>query len=506
MQMKILAVDVGTTTLKCGVVNLDDLSFDSYFSERTELLTPKPGYVEEDPEKLWEAVLNVSRRCIERADLRISSVVFTAHMGGVVPVNDKGEPLDNIIVWLDQRATGFPEELWHGWPRIWGYSLSRYLESVRIAGGVPARIGKDVLSKLCWIKRERPEVYSRTRKFLDVRGYLVARATGVMLTSQDEASITWLADTRNGRALWSSALAGKYRLDASKLCEIRDTVEVAGHLKPEVARELGIQAVPVFVGAGDMTSAALGSGALSENQVHVYVGTSDWVGAHISQRKRDFAHHIGSLLSAIPARYLLIGVQEMAGGALDWAMSLLGVQSYKEVEESLSGARALSRTVFTPWLSGERSPVDDPHVRGGFFNLDYTATREDLLSAVVTGVALNIKWVYSYIRKITGSQEWVSVVGGGALIDGWCQRITDALGVTIKVPEHPERTGLRGSAIIAAAGAGLYTFRDATTRIRIEREFRPNRVDFLRLEKTFRAYMAIYRNLAEIYRGLNVHA
>lgn len=505
MQEKTLAIDVGTTALKCGILNLEDLRFVSYYSERTELLTPKRGYVEEDPERLWEAVLRVSKKCLEQVQTRVSSIVITAHMGGVVPVSGAGDPLDNIIVWLDQRGTGLPEGLWSGWPRIHGYAASRYLESLRIAGGVPAKIGKDVVSKMCWIKSEKPDVYSKTGKFLDVRGYLVARATGVMVTSDDEASITWLADTRGGRAVWSHSLIGKYRLDGTKLCVIRNATEVAGDLKPEVARELGVSTVPVFVGAGDMTSAALGSGALSENQMHVYVGTSDWVGAHVSRRRRDSAHHIGSLLSAIPSRYLLIGVQEMAGGALEWMMKLLGVQSYDEVERELARAGATSHVLFMPWLSGERSPVDDPYLRGGVFNIDYASTRADLLSAAVTGVALNIKWVYSYMQKITGSQDSVNLVGGGALIDGWCQKISDALGVKVKIPEYPERTGLRGSAIIASVGAGLYTFRDAAARVRIERQFTPNREISLLLERTYRAYVALYRSVAGIYRSLNTH-
>lgn len=498
----VLAVDVGTTSIKAAVMDIS--TFEAVKTESTKAVVeyPKKHWAEKDPEKLWNSIVEVCRKITEGVSL--DAIIFEGHMAGVVPVDEEGNALRNMIIWLDERAAGLPEDVWKGLIKIQGYSLTKLIKFLRLTGGAPSRTGKDPISKIVWIRENEPDVFNKTFKILDVRGYLVARATGNFVTSPDEAHLTWLADTRGGKARWSESLLKDYNLEPSLFPEIRNSTDIAGYLLPEVRKELGIEGeVPVVVGTGDVCAAAVGSGAVKDNECHVYVGTSDWVAAHIPKRKTDIFHFIGSLLSAIPEKYLLIAEQEVAAGALEWAMKLVGIEGeYELVKEMVERAKP-GKLIFMPWFYGERAPIDDPYVRGGLVNVSLDTGREEVLRAMMEGVAMNIKWVYGYVEKMTAPQKEVNIVGGGALFDIWCQIIANAIRRPVKRLKNPEQTGLRGLATMAAVGLGKETFESAAAKFRVDRVFKPNEEGARVYDTQFEYYKELYEKLKKIYRKLN---
>jgi xylulokinase len=474
-----LAFDVGTTSIKCAIINLKDFEIISKASTKAVVSYPKKGWAEKDPDVLWESIVNVARAVIEEKDFdvgRIAALIFGAHMAGVLPVDEHGEPLRDVIIWLDERAAGLPKDLWEGLVKIQGYSLTKLLKFLRITGGAPSRTGKDAISKILWIRENEPDIFSKTHKILDVKGFLVHRSTGAYVTSPDEANLSWLADTRGGRAEWSLSILKDYRLSANLFPEIKLSTDVAGKLRSDVAREIGLSdGIPVIVGAGDVCSAAVGSGAVGEGELHIYVGTSNWVAGHISKRRTDVFHYIGSLLSAIPEKYLLIAEQEIAAGALEWAMRLVGIEGkYEDIAEMIESAQP-GRLIFMPWLYGERAPIDDPYVRGGLLNVSLEHGRGDVLRALMEGVALNIKWVYSFMEKLTVRQDYVNLVGGGTLFDVWCQIIADAIKRPVRRMKYPEQAGIRGLAAIASVGIGeVESFEVAAAKFPVDKIFKPD--------------------------------
>lgn len=447
---------------------------------------------------MWGSIVESSRGLLEGRVGDILGLVYSPHMAGVVPVDDEGKPLRNIMIWLDERGAGLPRELWGGFPRVKGYNLFRLIEFLRITGGAPSATGKDPLSKIVWLRENEPDVFRRARRFLDVKAFLIFRSTGSYVTSPDEANLTWLCDTRGGVARWSGALMRRYGLRDELFPVIRESIEVAGRLSSDAARELGLEAgVPVFVGAGDLTAAAVGSGAVGFGEIHLYVGTSDWIAAHIRERRVDVFHYVGSILSAIPRRYLLVAEQEVAAGSLEWAMGVMGISDYGVVNELVSSTEPGSGGVlFMPWMYGERSPIDDPHARGGFINLTLRHSRGELLRAIMEGVALNMRWSYPYVERITGYNGEVRIIGGGALFDVWCQIIADTIGRRVLRVSNPRVAGLRGSAMIAAVGLGLYSsFEEARGKVGVDRVFEPD-------PRNRAIYEGLFRRLREAYRRL----
>lgn len=494
----VLAIDVGTTSVKVGILSLIDFEPLRVISMKSEILYPKKGWAEQDLEKLWQDILSVSRKLLDESKVGVHALVFDAHMAGVVPVDNEGNQLRNAIIWLDERASGLPRDLWGGVLKLQGYSIPKLIKFLRITGGAPSKTGKDVISKIIWLYENEPDIMRHTFKLLDIKGFLISKATGEFVTSHDEASLTWLADTRGGRAMWSDAILKDYGIERKLLPEIRNSTDIAGHTKGESREILGD--IPVFVGAGDLTAAAVGSGAVREGEPHIYVGTSDWVAYHSSRRRVDVLHYVGSILSAIPGKYLFVGEQEVASGALEHMMRILGVQDYDTVNKLVREVKS-TNLLFLPWFFGERAPIDDPTVRGGIINLSMDTSIGEILRAVMEGVALNIKWIYQYVA---GGVREVNIVGGASLFDEWTQTIANALGVTLRRIRHPELAGLRGLATIVSVGMGVYrNFEEACSRFVIDKVFVPNKDEFERLNRKFKNFVKAYRGLKDVFKDLN---
>ncbi|MEM2218219.1 MAG: FGGY family carbohydrate kinase, partial [Thermofilaceae archaeon] len=364
--MRIIAVDIGTSALKAALFNAEKFSTEAYNKLDIGLFTPKPGYVELKPEELWEALVKVVHDLINEASIdahSIEAIVMDTQMAGVVAIDKDGTPLTNILTWLDSRAAGHPRKLFEGSPKVSGYNLLPLTRLLRISGGAPGKLGKDPLSKYAWLMDEQPDIYAKTWKFLDVKGYLLHRMTSKTVITVDEASITWLADTRNPEDVkWSRELIESFGLDKEKLPEIVKVTEVIGSLTTDAAKELNLQQhVKVVAGCGDVPATAIGSGGVEDFEVHLYIGTGNWFASHVPERRLDVAHYMGCILSAIPSRYLLVAEQQTGAIAIDYVSKLLGYSSYIEVDEDAAKvADEGSWIIFLPWLSGERSPVEDP--------------------------------------------------------------------------------------------------------------------------------------------------
>jgi len=512
----ILAHDTGTTSNKAVLVRLDG-EIVGHASAEYPVYYPKRGWAEQKPSDWWDAVTKTTRALLERASVKssdVAAVVFATQMSGTLPVDSNGEPLMPCMIWLDTRAKGQAEKMSRGIIKIAGYGLLTLIRFLSITGGIYGHVGKDPICKILWVKEEQPKIYAETYKFLDCKDYLIYKCTGNFVISRDYANIWWMMDTRKGRFNWSDAILKKYGIDRAKLPKIMKATDVAGKLTAEAAAEMGLlEGTPVVVGAGDVASAAIGSGAIKEGKIHAYIGTSDWLGCHLSERKKDLFHYIGCICSANPEMYLCVAEQETAGACLDWLKNTMFKESREEdVYELLSEMAAkispgADGLIFTPWLFGERAPLDDPTVRGGFHNLSLEHGREHMVRAVFEGVALNMKWALFYMEKLAGKAESINIIGGGAISNVWCQIFADALNRRINRVSDPKEAGAKGAAIIAMIALGHFkSFEDAEKLVKIDAVYEPNPQNAAIYEKAFKEFKAIYKNNRRMYRRLNLKA
>ena len=327
MKKKFMAYDLGTTSTKAVLVSNDVEIIDSSV-EDYKTYFPKPVYAEHDPQDWWRTLVKTTNDLLAKTSTNpsdIGAITFSSQMQGFLPVDKEGNPLMRCMIWLDGRGAEMLPSLWP-WPRVMGYNPYRlFRKFLRITGGSPGLAGKDIIPKFLWLKKNHPDIVEKTFKFLDVKDYVIYLLTGKMATSTDLATIWWLMDTRKGKTgnpvnEWSKSLCKTFKIDMDKLPDLKKPTDIIGPLTKPAAQQLGLpEGIPVINGAGDMTTAAIGSGAVLDGELHCQIGTSGWVAGHVSERKVDISHYTGCTGSAFADKfYLVTGHQEVAGSALEW--------------------------------------------------------------------------------------------------------------------------------------------------------------------------------------------
>ena len=293
-----------------------------------------------------------------------------------------------------------------------------------------------------------------------------------------------------------------------------------GELQRDVATDLGLPAgVPVVGGTPDVQSAAIGSGAVRNYEGHLYIGTSSWITCHVPVKKTDILRNIASLPSPLPGKYYVADEQESAGSCVNWLRDnvLYPDDALREAptpDDVYARIDALAASVppgaggviFTPWLNGERTPVDDHRLRGGWHNLSLRATRAELVRAVLEGVAYNSRWLLETVEKFVGRPfPTLNFVGGGAQSELWCQILADVLDRPIRQMEHAVHANTRGAALLASVTLKRISVDDIGRTVAVQREFQPDASTRAVYDPVYKEFRALYKQNKSIYARLNRH-
>jgi xylulokinase len=513
-----LGVDLGTGGPKVVLAGTDGTLL-GHEAERVGLILLPDGGAEQDPEHWWQAIVAATRRLLARSLApvdEIAAICMSSQWGGLVPVDEDGRHLHNALTWMDSRGGGYSRALTSGGITVpgSGYNARALRAWLSKTGGAPSRTGKDPVGQAQWLRHHRPDVYARAAHLLDVPEYLTMRLTGRAVAGFDTATLRWCTDNRDPSAVrWDPDLARRSGFDIGKLPELCPPASVVGTLRPDVAAEFGLSPqVRVVAGTGDTTAAAVGAGAVDDYAGHLYIGTSAWLSCHLPVKRTDVLRNIASLPAVVPNRYWVATVQDVAGKAIDWLIdNVVG-----DGENALDELNALATTappgsngvVFTPWLNGERTPVDDPYLRGGWFNVSLGTTRADLARSVFEGIALNARWMQEAVEKFIKRElpdgfAALTFIGGGARSALWCQTLADVLGCTIRQAEEPVLANARGAALIAAVGIGDLTWADIPSRVRIAATYEPDPARRAVYDRQYRTFTALYRRNRRIYAAHN---
>jgi xylulokinase len=344
------------------------------------------------------------------------------------------------------------------------------------------------------------------------------RLTGRFCATQDSILTTWVTDNRDVHDVrYDMALIGMLGIDPGKLPEIVKSTEILGPVLPQVTQELGLDPTTfVVAGAVDNSAVAVGA-AVADFETHLYLGTSSWLGAHVPFMKTDIRHKIAAVPCAVDGRYLAMALQSTAGANLSFLRDrilyhpdeLASDEEHPEVYDIVNriaarvpaGARGL---IYTPWLLGERTPVDDPCLRAGLFNMSLEHSREDIFRAFLEGVALNTRWMLEPFAHMLGRNVGtVTAVGGGAQSDVWCQIMADVTGQPIRQLASPIQANAIGAAFIAGVGTGALRFDDLVSLRRVRRVYEPaSGLRRLYTDK-FETFKEVRSRLAPLYQRLN---
>ncbi len=522
---QVLAIDLGTSGMKAALVAADGTV--TGWAERPVPLRVLPGGgAEQDPLAWWDALAEVVAE-LGRGypdHLRAVTTVCSSTQGeGTIAVDASGQALTPCITWIDMRGAEHLRRQFGGFPSYGGMSVRRIARWLWLTGGMPSTTGKDPAAHMLLIRDEMPEIYERTASFLNVLDWINLKLTGRTVATVDSILTSWITDNRRPGAIrYSPALVADCGIDPTKLPPIVACTEVIGRLCAQAAEHLGLPpSVLVVAGAIDNTAAAVGAGTTGDNRPHLYLGTSSWIAAHVPRKKTDVFAQIASVACAVPDRYLMTALQATAGANLTWLRDKV-----VEYDDPLLGAGHISRdegsifdafdkiiptvppgangVLYTPWLYGERAPVDDPNLRAGFFNISLDTNRSDLLRAVFEGVALNTRWLARAVDRFLGAPVTSMVItGGGARSDSWCQIFADMLGIEMRRDAVPVAVNVRGAGWIGAVGVGMVSFAEIPGLMRNDHVFEPESAARHRYDELFAVYQDLHKRLAPIYKRLN---
>lgn len=505
----ILAFDLGTSSLKAALVSERGAIADHEIVKLGLRLVPGGG-AEQEPEDWWDAIRRASRALVDRRSVpraAVAGLCCSTQWGGTVATARDGRALAPALIWMDARGAPQVRRAIAGALPVHGYGLRKLWRWLRIAGGVPARSGKDPVGHALWLRAERPEIHRAAWKLLEPVDWLGLRLTGRCASSYATIALHWAADIRDLRRVeYDPRLLAIAGLDREKLPDLVPAASVLGPLAAGSARELGLpEGLPVAVGVPDLHAAAVGSGAVRDGEAHLCLGTSSWLCCHVPYKKADLFHEMTSLPSARPDRYLLVNEQECAGACVAWAEEHLGLAGRPDPHAELESLASSSPpgaggVLFTPWLNGERSPVDDRALRSSFFNQSLRTTRGDLARAVLEGVALNSRWLLRYVERFLGRPVAdLHLVGGGAGSALWCRIHADVLGRTVRQVEEPVLANVRGAGLVGAAALGLLSFDAVPACVPLAATFEPDPGRRRLYDGLFEAFLRLYRATRHIH-------
>ena len=510
----ILAVDLGTGGPKTGAVSLEGELL-AVAHRGVETAYSDDGGAVQDATAWWQGIREGVAEVLASGVPTdgVIGVGITGQWGSTVPVDASGQAIGPCLLWADTRGGPLSARRMGGPISIVGYSPGNLVSWLRLTGGAPSPHGADPLGHALHLRERESELYGRTETLLEPLDYLGMRLTGRRAATPASMILSWLTDNRRGgKHGYEPALLRRSGREAAKLPELLPTGSVLGEITPEVATELGLPSgVPVVAGIPDLHTGYLGSGAVAPFAGHMTISTTSWIGCEVPFKRTDVFHQIASVPGVRPGGYLVANNHETAGLCLQWLRDAVGAGD-GAVESDYARLTTIAATappgsggvLFTPWLNGERSPVEDRNLRAAFLNISMTTERAHLVRAVLEGVAFNARWLLDAVERFTKRPMPVlRILGGGAISDLWCQIHADILGRRIEQVADPMYANLRGAAFFAAISLGRMDFGDVAARVRVTGTFDPDPSARAVYEPIYSEYRRLYHRLHGMYAKLN---
>ena len=507
----ILAIDLGTSGPKVALVAEDgQTAAQAYHPVRTTRIPPEGA--EQDPEEIWQAILEATRTVLREARCPAGSIVgilCSSHYFSLVPVDANADPTGPLLVWMDRRGAEYGDAL----VRNDVDALVRWLE---VHGALP--FGNDSLSHMLYVKNDLPEVYARTHCFLEPVDFVGARLTGRMAANPCTAFALLLTDNRDTTCLeYDSELVRRSGIDPAKLPPLIASDAVLGSILPGVAAELGLaEGTPVFSGINDTQAVTMGTGTHLEGRGGLNVGTTIQVLARAEEKRTDAEYQIVSMPSPVPGQYLSMAEVGLGGKLVEHFLQNLvypddplGHLRVDDPWERIDAAVATAPPgsnglLFLPFLTGAQAPRQNMAVRGGFLNITLETTRAAMLRSVLEGIALHLRWMLPGAEAFCGRKfDELYFSGGGATSDQWAQIMADVMDRPVLQLADARQANTRGAAFLAFSRLGIVTDAEIDLFCPIRRRYEPRAGTREAYDRLFTAFVATFEATESVYAALN---
>jgi xylulokinase len=475
-----LGVDVGTSSVKSVLVDEHGATL-AQASSPLEVSRPQPGFSEQDPQQWWEAAVQAVTSLPVTARARVRAVGLSGQMHGATLLDAQDRPLRAAILWNDGRAARECIDLENREPQ------ARAITGNIMMPGFTA-------PKLLWVSRHEPEIFRRTACVLLPKDYLRLRLTGEKVSDMSDASGTgWL----NVRARdWSDALLAATGLARTHMPRLIEGTSPSGTLSPVAAEALQLPRVVVAGGGGDNAASAAGLGVVSPGQAFLSLGTSGVLFVVTDRFRPNPERAAHAFCHCLPNRWHQMSVMLSAAATLDWVAQLTGESDLPRLVAA-ARSRGLTRQspFFLPYLSGERTPHNDPRARGVFFGINPDTNAADLAGAVLEGVALAFADGLDVLLERGGWVDEVSVTGGGARLSYWGELLAAVLGRPLAYRAGSEVGAALGAARLARLAVSGERVEEVCVPPPIERVVQPSAALASLLAMRRRTFVRLYSDL-----------
>ncbi len=494
----IIACDVGSQGLKAI---LCDESLSILFScyEQYDIIYPKPGWAEQNPEDWINALIKSLRSIVLNTGIhksRIRVIGIDCQVEGILPVDSRGKSLRNCIIWMDRRAVPQTKRI--------GQLIDQD-ELFKITG-----LNNDsyhVAPKILWIKDNEQDIFDKTAKFLTPASYVLLRMTGEYATDYSNATTTMLCDIR--KKSWDRKLFELMDISFDLMPKIVPATEIIGKVNKQFAEATGLDTETlVIAGCGDEHAATIGTGVTREGLVCDITGTAEPVCAPSKTVIYDKSRLVETHGHADPDKWLLENPGFVSGGNLRWFRDQLsqsekavelfsGIDAYdilmKEAERVEAGSAGV---IFLPMMMGAMTPEWNPRAKAAFFGLTLYHTREHLVRAILEASAFGLRDIVDSIETSGLKIDEIRICGGGSKSPLWRQIKADVTGKKVSIVSDGNDTCF-GAAILAAVAIGYFNSIDEAVEATIKV------VDTLEPEKDrFEIYCDAYEKYREIFERL----
>jgi xylulokinase len=507
----VLAIDLGTSGLKAALVSENgDVAARAARAIVTHVIPPNGA--EQDPDEIWAAVTGAIRDVA--ADVPHESIIAVtccSQYFSIVPVGVDRKAAGPLLLWMDGRGGPHCMALYRRHPN----AFQRWME---VHGIPPQNTGADSLSKMLWVQAERPDVYEKTRCFLEAADFVLARLSKRFTASVCTAFSMLLTNNNDLSALsWDDELVTMSGIDREKLPELVPPNSVVGKVDPAVAEEVGLDVHTLVVsGTNDTQAAAIATATFRPSAGALNLGTTGQVLAHITVKKGDLAKSLVSMPSAVPGRYMVMAENGIAARSLDhflrsviFANDTLADHSAADpfagleaaIESTPPGAGGL---LFLPSLTGVVSPDTEPNARGGFVNIGLSTDRTRMVRAICEGVAFSLRGVLTAVEEFTGdSYPELRFSGGGGRSDAWARISADITGRPISALADPVHANNSASALLVFQTLEAASLDDIDKFCPVHATFEPCAENRGLYDHLFRQFQASYAALRPVFNSLN---
>lgn len=505
MKDKIMALDLGSTGIKVTIFDAKATILGSRYGEY-QTLYPGINMVLQSPTEWWEYFCRASHELIESLGIdaaEIACVAPSGQMSALIPIGGEGKLLmDPCLIWADMRTTAQVKEVAKGFGGQ---------DKVYDMTGIGLTEETFTGYKIAWFRENEPELYGRTKYFLQPKEYIGFCLTGNVATDYSDASETAMMDIRSRS--WSPDMLRMMHVDADKLPPIKYSQDLLGYVTKEAARESGLaEGTPVCVGGGDVSIAASGAGIGKEGSCYFYIGSGSWVGMSSSEPLLDYNHKIACLCSASGEGYAphMMG---LAGGLChQWARNLFqnvpgmdGKVDYRIIEECVNrSALGANGLVFLPYLRGGGAPTQNINARGAFVGIEARHDYNDMCRSIMEGVAFILREMLEVLdQKSSAKIREVILIGGGARSQAWRQIIADVIQRPIVCTSMKQEANTWGAAKCGGVCVGLWkSFEEAQQMVPVESVTQPRTETKAVYDMMYQAFLHAYDHLVPTFDEL----